>query len=230
VLGSALKAELERQSTGGSVRLRLFAGGQRRDLAPAGCRDARPLVYAAAIRRIHLRRGLLRPNGLSEAVRVVWNTEQGGLKRSLKAFWECHDPTQGLAQGMTPASQYRSAIVNRNAASFKPRPMPAPPLTPGANSRRRFLENHHTEIVADRPFFFCRTHHASIYLARPVSRPIAPRAPAECGSRPFPSKCFLRGRQGLEQFTTGRLQHCVLAQALTPESASSRMSNPRFTR
>jgi peptide-methionine (S)-S-oxide reductase len=64
--------------------------------------------------------------GHAEVVRVVYRPEEIEYETLLKAFWESHDPTQGMRQGGDVGTQYRSAIYCYDAeqtavakASFK---------------------------------------------------------------------------------------------------------------
>ena len=48
--------------------------------------------------------------GHTEVVRVVWDVNAIDFSDLLKLFWECHNPTQGMAQGNDTGTQYRSSI------------------------------------------------------------------------------------------------------------------------
>jgi peptide-methionine (S)-S-oxide reductase len=57
--------------------------------------------------------------GHTEAVRVVFDPAQISYGEVLKAFWENHDPTQGMRQGNDVGSQYRSAIYATTDAQLE---------------------------------------------------------------------------------------------------------------
>ena len=54
--------------------------------------------------------------GHAEVVRVAYDTELASLDQILVAFWESHDPTQGMRQGNDVGTQYRSCVLTTTAA------------------------------------------------------------------------------------------------------------------
>jgi peptide-methionine (S)-S-oxide reductase len=53
--------------------------------------------------------------GHNEAVQVVYDPAKVDIDTLLKAFWENHDPTQGMRQGNDVGTQYRSGIYPTTA-------------------------------------------------------------------------------------------------------------------
>ncbi|MCP9772138.1 peptide-methionine (S)-S-oxide reductase MsrA [Synechococcus sp. Tobar12-5m-g] len=150
--------------------------------------------------------------GHTEVVRVVWNTTQVGFSDLLKLFWECHDPTQGLAQGHDTGSQYRSAIVASDLAQFA--------LAEASRSHYQGqLEAAGfgpitTEITVGQPFYFAETPHQQ-YLARPGSRPYCSARPSGVRLTPFPGSAFLLPSEVWNQYDWS-VQHCVLRSSNEP--------------
>ncbi len=52
--------------------------------------------------------------GHNEVVLVVFDPEKISIELLLKAFWEAHNPTQGMRQGNDQGTQYRSGIYTFN--------------------------------------------------------------------------------------------------------------------
>jgi len=56
--------------------------------------------------------------GHAEVVEVVYDPEKIDFEALLKAFWEAHDPTQGMRQGNDVGTQYRSVIFTTTAGQL----------------------------------------------------------------------------------------------------------------
>jgi peptide-methionine (S)-S-oxide reductase len=54
--------------------------------------------------------------GHTEAVLVVYDPQVTSYEALLKAFWEGHDPTQGMRQGNDVGTQYRSGVYTYDEA------------------------------------------------------------------------------------------------------------------
>ena len=57
--------------------------------------------------------------GHTEVVLVVFDPARVSYRQLLAAFWEAHDPTQGMRQGNDIGTQYRSAIYTVSAAQAR---------------------------------------------------------------------------------------------------------------
>ncbi len=95
--------------------------------------------------------------GHTEAVLAVFDPAQTSLEALLKAFWEGHDPTQGMRQGNDIGTQYRSGIYAADEAE----------LEFVTSSRDMFgavldgagLGGITTEICLAGPFFYAEDYH-----------------------------------------------------------------------
>ncbi|MBO0714619.1 MAG: peptide-methionine (S)-S-oxide reductase MsrA, partial [Acidimicrobiales bacterium] len=56
--------------------------------------------------------------GHAEVVLVVFDPQRLGYGALLRAFWESHDPTQGMRQGYDTGTQYRSAVYTSSEAQL----------------------------------------------------------------------------------------------------------------
>jgi len=81
--------------------------------------------------------------GHTEGVLVVFDPTQVTYEQLLKAFWESHDPTQGMRQGNDTGTQYRSGVYAVDEEQ----------LNAAQASRDRFqkvlTENHFDEITTE---------------------------------------------------------------------------------
>jgi peptide-methionine (S)-S-oxide reductase len=96
--------------------------------------------------------------GHTEAVLVAFDPTKISYDDLLKAFWEAHDPTQGMRQGNDVGTQYRSAIYTVGAEQAQAAEL----------SRRRYDDalaraGHRgaitTEIADAGPFYYAEDYH-----------------------------------------------------------------------
>ncbi len=101
--------------------------------------------------------------GHTEAVLVVLDPSQITYAALLKAFWENHDPTQGMRQGNDVGTQYRSGIYTLSDAQAAAATASRDAFQ-GALSARRLGEIT-SEIVPAPTFFYAEAYHQQ-YLAK----------------------------------------------------------------
>jgi peptide-methionine (S)-S-oxide reductase len=101
--------------------------------------------------------------GHNEVVRVVYEPGKVSYAELLRAFWENHDPTQGMRQGNDVGTQYRSGIYTYDAEqerlALETREMFQSRLTAAGYDRIT------TEIVPAPAFYFAEDYHQQ-YLAK----------------------------------------------------------------
>jgi peptide-methionine (S)-S-oxide reductase len=101
--------------------------------------------------------------GHTEVVRVIYDPRKVSYEKLLKAFWESHDPTQGMRQGNDVGTQYRSAIYFTTEAQKRA----------AEDGKRRYeeaLSQAHrakitTEIREAPEFYYAEEYHQQ-YLAK----------------------------------------------------------------
>jgi peptide-methionine (S)-S-oxide reductase len=101
--------------------------------------------------------------GHTEVVLVVYDPARISYDTLLKAFWEGHDPTQGMRQGNDVGTQYRSAVYVHDDAQR------ATALASKEAYAKALAARGHdpitTEIADAPPFYFAEDYHQQ-YLAK----------------------------------------------------------------
>jgi peptide-methionine (S)-S-oxide reductase len=102
--------------------------------------------------------------GQNEAVLVVFRPEEVSYEEIVKAFWESHDPTQGMRQGNDVGTQYRSAIYTTSDAQREVA------VTSAASYAEALSAAGHssditTEIESAANFYYAEDYHQQ-YLAK----------------------------------------------------------------
>ena len=101
--------------------------------------------------------------GHTEAVMVVFEPAELSYENLLKAFWEAHNPTQGMRQGNDIGTQYRSGIYWTSDAQRQ-----SAEASRDAYARelaRRGLGAITTEIISASEFYFAEDYHQQ-YLSK----------------------------------------------------------------
>lgn len=101
--------------------------------------------------------------GHNEVVLVVYDPEKAAYRGLLKAFFEAHDPTQGMRQGNDVGTQYRSGIYT---TSDQQKAEAEAVLESYQKAlKQRGLGPITTEILAAPEFYFAEDYHQQ-YLAK----------------------------------------------------------------
>ena len=95
--------------------------------------------------------------GHAETVRVVFDPAKVSYADLLKAFWENHDPTQGMRQGNDVGTQYRSAIYTTTDEQLATAIASRDAFQPAVTAAR--LGPITTEIKPAGPFYFAEDYH-----------------------------------------------------------------------
>ncbi|XP_034610184.1 mitochondrial peptide methionine sulfoxide reductase-like isoform X1 [Trachemys scripta elegans] len=125
--------------------------------------------------------------GHAEVVRVVYDPQKTSYEALLKAFWENHDPTQGMQQEEDVGTQYRSVIhtfgAQQSDAALKSKAIYQQELA------KRQLGPITTEIQAAGEFYYAEDYHQQYLHKSPkgycgqkgtgVACPIRPAAEQE---------------------------------------------------
>jgi peptide-methionine (S)-S-oxide reductase len=101
--------------------------------------------------------------GHTEVVLVVFDPKKVSYEKLLKAFWENHNPTQGMRQGNDVGTQYRSAIYTFNDAQAKAADASKAMYQKALAAKRYGAIT--TEIARSGPFYFAEDYHQQ-YLAK----------------------------------------------------------------
>ncbi len=101
--------------------------------------------------------------GHAEVVRVVYDPGRIRYEDLLRAFWEAHDPTQGMRQGNDVGTQYRSAIYFHSEAQRRAAEASRDAYA-GALAARG-LDAPTTELREAPPFYYAEDDHQQ-YLAK----------------------------------------------------------------
>jgi peptide-methionine (S)-S-oxide reductase len=101
--------------------------------------------------------------GHNEAVLVVHDPKRVSYEQLLKAFFESHDPTQGMRQGNDVGTQYRSAVY-----TFNDTQRTAADASKAAYQKAlaaKGLGSITTEVAPSGEFYFAEDYHQQ-YLAK----------------------------------------------------------------
>ena len=101
--------------------------------------------------------------GHNEVVRVIFDPDEISFQQLLIAFWQAHDPTQGMRQGNDRGTQYRSGIYyyddQQKALALQSKEQFQQALTSAGHGVIT------TEIIPATEFYYAEDYHQQ-YLAK----------------------------------------------------------------
>lgn len=101
--------------------------------------------------------------GHTEVVLIVFDPELVSYADILKLFWDNHDPTQGMRQGMDIGTQYRSAVYCYSEEQL------AQALAMREAYQQAYQSNNYPDVtteIREAPEFFYAEHYHQQYLAK----------------------------------------------------------------
>ena len=101
--------------------------------------------------------------GHTEVVLVVYDPEVISYADLLRLFWESHDPTQGMRQGMDIGTQYRSAIYCYSEEQLRQA------LETRKNYQAALKAQNYPDVsteICEAPSFYYAEHYHQQYLAK----------------------------------------------------------------
>ena len=101
--------------------------------------------------------------GHNEVVLVAFDPQQVSYAQLLKAFWESHNPTQGMRQGNDMGTQYRSGIYTYSDEQQR-QALASKETYQGALNKAGY-EEITTEIISAPDFYYAEDYHQQ-YLAK----------------------------------------------------------------
>jgi len=103
--------------------------------------------------------------GHIETVRVVFDPSKTTYGALLRAFWEEHDPTQGMRQGGDHGTQYRSAILTHSDEQQREAEASRAPFQERLTAAR--MGTITTDIGPAGDFFYAEAYHQQYLLKNP---------------------------------------------------------------
>jgi peptide-methionine (S)-S-oxide reductase len=95
--------------------------------------------------------------GHAEVVQVVYDPSKISYEQLLKAFWENHDPSQGMRQGNDVGTQYRSAIYTTTEEQLRAALASKEAFAPVVKAAG--YGEITTEIAPAGPFYYAEDYH-----------------------------------------------------------------------